>query len=122
MNDRPNEFDPRDPRTTLESPHIARPSDPLAYDPLNPVPPAPRSSARAGLVLLAMVAALFVIGFIAFSGSGVDENPTAGIPPANPDQELIVPGNNEPVAPNPGMTQQEAPAAAPQQPATAPAN
>lgn len=37
-------------------------------DPLYPPPPAPMNTARAGLVLLAMVAALFVIGFIAFSG------------------------------------------------------
>lgn len=108
MNDRPRDFDPLDPRAPLEAPH-ARPSDPLAYDPLNPVPPAPRSSARAGLVLLAMVAALFVIGFIAFSGTGVDDNPTAGIPPANPDQEMIVPGTNEPVSPNPAQPQAPAP-------------
>jgi hypothetical protein len=121
MNDRPRDYDPRDPRTPLDAPHIARPSDPLAYDPLDPVPPAPRSSARAGLVLLAMVAALFVIGFIAFSGPGVDENPTAGIPANNPDQELIVPGDNEPVAPNPGMMQPQAPAAAPAPTETAPA-
>lgn len=43
-------------------------SNPLAYDLQKPVPPAPRSSTQAGIVLLAIVAALFVIGFIAFSG------------------------------------------------------
>jgi len=108
MNDRPREYDPR-----LEAPHGVRP-DPLVYDPLNPVPPAPKSSARAGLVLLAMVAALFVIGFIAFSGPGVDEDPTASIPAQPGTQEQILPGNAEPIAPNPGV------APAPQETAPAP--
>lgn len=112
MNDRPSEYDPR-----LEKPLGARP-EPLAYDPLNPVPPAPRSSARAGIVLLAMVAALFVIGFIAFSGPSVDETETATIPPAG--EQVILPGN-DPVAPNPGAIQQEEPAAAPAPTETAPA-
>ncbi len=119
MNDRPRELDPRDPRAGLEAPHIARPSDPLAYDPLNPVPPAPQSNARAGLVLLAMVAALFVIGFIAFSGPGVDENPTATIP-GEPARQEILPGAQQPVTPNPTTIQPEAPSAAPAQPQTAP--
>lgn len=124
MNDRPREFDPQDPRLTAEPPHVAHPSEPLprdplvrdslAYDPLDPVPPVTRSSGRAGLVLLAMVAALFVIGFIAFSGPGVDDNPTAGIPNEPATQEEILPNATQPVAPNPGMVQPEAPAAAPQ--------
>jgi hypothetical protein len=117
MNDRITPLDPRDPRTPLETQHAARPSDPLAYDPIDPVPVAPRSSARTGIVLLAMVAALFVIGFIAFSGPDVDENPTATIPAQ---EEELLP-SAEPLTPNPTMTQPEAPAATPAPTEMAPA-
>ncbi len=111
----PREFDPLDPRAdAVERPRTV---DPLAYDPVNPVPPAPRSSARAGLVLLAMVAALFVIGFIAFSGDpGVDSNPTATIP-SDPAIQT------QPIAPSPAQPPAaDAPAAAPAPATPAPAN
>jgi hypothetical protein len=95
-------LDPRDPA-----------SDPAYRDPrvVNQTAVHP-GSGRGGLAIAAVLAALLVIGFIAFTGNdeGVDPNPTA----ATGTTQEVLPGA-EPAAPSMDATGDE-PAAAPAAP------
>lgn len=124
MNNDPRQRDPLDPRDPA--------ADPTYRDPriVNQTAVSP-GSGRGGLALAAVLAALLVIGFIAFTGNneGVDPNPTAS---TGTTQEVL-PGT-EPAAPSADQMQPaepaSPPAAAPEQPQeeapaggdTAPAN
>ena len=92
-------------------------ADPAYHDPrvVNQTAVHP-GSGRGGLAIAAVLAALLVIGFIAFTGNsdGVDPNPTAATGPAT---QEILPGT-EPVTPSPDATGAQSatpPAAAPQE-------
>lgn len=89
--------------------------DPAYHDPrvVNQTAVHP-GSGRGGLAIAAVLAALLVIGFIAFTGNsdGVDPNPTAA---TGTDTQVIIPGT-EPVTPSPDALQPATPpAAAPQE-------
>lgn len=104
--------DPLDPRGPAVDPTL----DPTYRDPrvVNNTTVHPGSSSRGGLAIAAVLAALLVIGFIAFTGSAdVDPNPTA----ATGTTEEILPGT-EPVAPSmdaTGTQPARPPAAVPQE-------
>lgn len=101
--------DPMDPRDPA--------SDPAYRDPrvVNQTAVHP-GSGRGGLAIAAVLAALLVIGFIAFTGNneGVDPNPTAA---TGTDTQEILPGT-EPATPSMDATGDEPatpPAAAPEE-------
>jgi hypothetical protein len=121
-------------RGTVASKEIQMNSDPRRHDPLDPRDPVadrpgytdPRYSnqtvvtgggGRAGLAIAAIVVALLVIGFIAFSGGGdgVDTTPTA----STEDSTVIVPGGDG-TEPQPQPEAQPAQPAQPAAPETAP--
>ena len=108
MNNDPRR-DPLDPRDPA--------ADPTYRDPrvVNQTAVTP-GSGRGGLALAAVLAALLVIGFIAFTGNneGVDPNPTAS---TGDSTEEILPGT-EPAAPSADQMQPAEPA---NPPAAAPA-
>lgn len=101
--------DPLDPRDPAADP-IERSAyvDPRVVNKTEVYP----SSGRSGLALAAVLAALLVIGFIAFTGTneGVDPNTTAT--PGVTTEEELIPGS-EPVTPSPDAIAptEEAPAA-----------
>jgi len=117
MNTDPRGRDPLDPRDPAADPRVGY-TDPRISDRVE----ARRSSSRAGLALAAIVAALLVIGFIAFTGSnGVDDTPTA----STGNERVIVPGDDgattQPATPAPTPAEpQAAPSTQPQAPAAAP--
>jgi len=104
MNNDPRQRDPMEPRDPA--------ADPEYRDPriVNQTAVSP-GSGRGGLALAAVLAALLVIGFIAFTGNneGVDPNPTAST--ENGTQEIL-PGT-EPSAPSATQTQPAEPATPP---------
>lgn len=106
--------DPLDPRDPAADPRVGY-TDPRVDNRVE----VRSGGSRAGLALAAIVAALLVIGFIAFSGgTGVDDTPTA----STGQQNVIVPGNDGATAPPPATTApvEQAPTAQPQAPAAAP--
>ena len=109
----PNYRDPRDP--------AADPIDPRTgyVDPRqNTTVVRNGGGSRAGLALAAVLAALLVIGFVAFTGNdSVDPNTTASTPGATTEQTVRP---SEPVAPS--ATQPEAAPATPPAAAPAPAD
>ena len=118
MNTDPRWRDPLDPRDPAVDPRVGY-TDPRVANRVE----VREGGSRAGLALAAIVAALLVIGFIAFSGGpGVDDTPTA----STGQQNVIVPGDGagapQPATPAPAEPQQAAPSAQPQQqaPAAAP--
>ncbi|MBN9038377.1 MAG: hypothetical protein J0H53_20120 [Rhizobiales bacterium] len=118
MNTDPRWRDPLDPRDPAADPRVGY-TDPRVANRVE----VREGGSRAGLALAAIVAALLVIGFIAFSGGpGVDDTPTA----STGQQNVIVPGDGasapQPATPAPAEPQQAAPSAQPQQqaPAAAP--
>jgi hypothetical protein len=107
MNEDPRQRDPLDPRDPA--------ADPDYRDPrvVNQTAVSP-GSGRGGLALAAVLAALLVIGFIAFTGNdeGVDPNPTAA---TGTDTQEVLPGT-QPATPDATEPEPaEPPAAAPQE-------
>jgi len=111
MNTDPRPHDPLDPRDPAADPRVNY-GDPRVTNRID----ARSGGSRAGLALAAIVAALLVVGLIAFSGSSVDETPTA----STGEQGVIVPGEDagQPAQPQemaPATPEPDAPAAVPPQ-------
>lgn len=117
MSDNLRPRDPLDPRP-----------DPAGIDPLAPGEPLPpheqprtvqytdaRGGSGAGIVVAAVLAVLLVIGFIAFTGEGVDPETTATVPGPAATDEVVPPAASPQPAPAPAPAQEaEPPAAAPE--------
>jgi len=117
------------------------PRDPLGMDPLDPATPRTpysdpqvvnnvdaRSGSRTGLAVAAVIAALLVIGFIAFSGPGSDVDTNTTATPGTPTEQVVPPSSPTTPAPDaapssPAPAENAAPSApAPSAPAEPPAS